>query len=133
MFGKLIVPVIKLALVLIFIFSLYAFLRLFKDLDAISFLFITIASSTSVLELVPIAIVMSSMFDTSTQFPRKLAPRIISLVENEHSRQIFKRCLKACAVIRCKVGNLYHMEAEAKLTMFQYLINGAVFLMVNAK
>ena len=131
-FGKLIIPAIKLTLVLIFIFSFFAFVKLFKDLDPISLSFVTLTTLTSVLELAPIVIVMSSVFDISTQFTRTL-PLQIRLVENQKSRENFELDLKACAVIRCNVGSSYYMETEAKLTIFQYLVNGTVFLMVNAK
>ena len=45
--------------------------------------------------------------------------------------KILKGQLKSCALIRCQIGNLYHMEAAAKLTMIDNVVNGIVFLLVN--
>jgi hypothetical protein len=41
--------------------------------------------------------------------------------------------IRACQLIRCEVGGLYHMEVEAKLTLMHSVINGLVFLLVQHK
>ena len=129
-FGRTLIPFLKLALILAFITSFSASVRLFSDLDAFSYSFVVVATSTSFLFLAPIAMIMSSMFDLSAQFPRQLSLKIQQIPE-KRTRRICEANLKSCAVICVQVGNFYHMEAQAKLTLMEHLVNGVVFIMVN--
>ena len=130
-FGTTIIPFIKLALILVFIMSFFAAIRLSNELDALSFTLVSVTAFTTLMLMAPIAIVMSTMFDISAKFSRNLAPRI-QLVPVKRVREIFIRQLKSCHLIRCQVGSMYHMEAKAKLTMTHNVVNGVVFLLVNA-
>ena len=79
------------------------------------------------------ALVMSSLYDISEKFSRNLLNIRIRFVENTRAESSLRRQLKSCAVIRFNVGGLYHMEAQAKLTMVQHVVSGIVFLLVNAE
>ena len=72
------------------------------------------------------------MFDVSTQFFHQLYPKV-QQIQEKASRRICAANLESCAVIRVQVGNFYHMEAQAKLTLMGYLVDGVVFLLVNSK
>ena len=131
-FGRLLIPFLKIALIVLCILSFYGSVRLYHNMDPILYTFIVLVLSISVVFLVPTAMVMSTMFDMSTQLPHQLSPKI-KRIPDKTTRQICEANLKSCAVIRVQVGNFYHMEAKAKLTLMVHLVNGIVFLMVNLK
>ena len=72
------------------------------------------------------------MYEMSKDFPENLTTQI-SRITDKKTKKILDGQLQSCFLIRCRVGNLYHMEAGAKLTMLHNLVNGVVFLMVNVK
>jgi hypothetical protein len=41
--------------------------------------------------------------------------------------------IRACQLIRCEAGGLYHTEAKARLTLAHSIVNGLVFLLVQEK
>ena len=129
-FGKLIIPFVKLAVIIAFILSFFAFVRLHKELEIISLAFITTVVFTSVLLLGPIAVIMSSLFDMSSKFCFNLSLKA-KFVTDLKARKILERDLKACPLIRSQVGGLYHMEAKAKLTMIHNVVDGVAYLLVN--
>jgi len=83
--------------------------------------------------LIPTTIVMSSLYKTSKNFIRSLKPCIIKLDDTIHLKEVFKRQLISCALIRCEVGGLYYMESKAKLTVVHKLVNGLKYLLVNVR
>ena len=129
-FGKIIIPFIKLGLILAFTMAFFAAVRLSENLDGLSLLLVSLISFTYAIVMPTSAIVMSSLYDISKKFSRNLSPAI-QLVPRKKIRQILERQMKSCLLIRCQVGNTYHMEAKAKLTMIQNVVNGVVFLLVN--
>jgi len=82
--------------------------------------------------LLPMSILMSSLFEKSAQFQRNMLP-YVQLIADKQTRKQVEGQLKACSLIRCQVGSLYHMEAKAKLTMLSHVISGVVFLLVNVR
>jgi len=82
--------------------------------------------------IIPTAMVMSSLYDISVQFQLKLQQRTYFVQDREVRRELESR-LKACPLIRCQIGGLYHMEAQAKLTLLSQIINGVAGLLVNIK
>jgi len=73
---------------------------------------------------------MSSLYDTSVVFQQNIRHAIKSTVD-EKLRKYLERQQDSCYLICCQVGNLYHMEAKAKLTLLQNIVNGVVFMLVN--
>ena len=130
-FGKIIVPFVKFGIILGFIMTFFATVRLYEDLDMLSLVFVFSCALNSLLLMTPMAIVMSSLFDISTKFARNLLP-MIHLVPVKRNKEMLGRQLNSCPLIRCQVGSMYHMEAQAKLTMLHNVVNGIAFLMVNA-
>ena len=70
------------------------------------------------------------MFEISTLFSRNLSSKI-SLLDEIRAKRILQRQLLSCPIIRCRVGNLYHMEAKAKLTLIHAILNTVAFLLIN--
>ena len=132
-FGTILVPFLKTLVIIGFILCFFACVRLFNYLDLISLAFVVAVSLLSAGSVVPMALAMSSMYDISQTFSQNVSNTSIRYVEDRKAEAILKKQLKSCAVIRFNVGGLYHMEAKAKLTMVHHVVNGIVFLLVNAK
>jgi len=113
-------------------FTFFAVVRLWDDLDTLSLTMVVVVSILVPVLLMPISFIMSSLFDISDQFKYNLIP-IIEASSDVQLRQYWKRQLNSCLIIRCQVGGMYHMEAKAKLTLFQHMINGVVCLLVNIR
>jgi len=131
-FGTLVIPVAKLILVIVFVFSFFAMVRLWSFLNPLSFTMMALVNPSTGLFLLPVSIIMSSLYDASAQFQKNMLP-LIQLIPDKMGRIHIGRQLKSCALIRCQVGSLYHMEAKAKLTLLHHIVNGVVFLLVNVK
>ena len=131
-FGRFFLPFLKTLLISGFILSFFAVVRLYKDLDIFSLVLVAVLAASIPLVIVPISVVMSSFYDTSSKFNRQLCLRI-HLIANKKHKAVFDRELKSCPLIRCQVGNVYHMEAKAKLTLIHHVLNAIAFLMVNVK
>jgi len=131
-FGTLLIPCLKLVVLLGLVVSFFALVRLRADMDAISLFLIPATLCATVILVVPISLVMSSLYEIS-----KKIQEILSQTKQEFSdietRNYFEHQLKSCGLIRCKVGNMYYMEAEAKLTMLNHTVSALVFLLVNFK
>ena len=132
-FGKLCMPLFKMTLVLAFVTSVFAFVRLYQHLGVLSFILVTGIMSTVPLLVIPMSIVMSSLYDISSKFNRNISIRTHRIGANQNRKRVLEGQLKSCLLIRCQVGNFYYMEAQAKLTLVHNVLNGIVFLMVNAK
>ena len=78
------------------------------------------------------AMIMSTMFDLSKQFHDQLSTKIQG-IPDKRTQKMCAANLKSCTVIRIRVGNFYHMEAKAKLTLMVYLVKGVGFLTVKLK
>jgi len=131
-FGTLFIPYFKLTLLLGFITSFFALVRLPSDMDVLSYLIMIVTVPGSLTLVVPIALVMSNMHSMSENFIPTLSPTI-QLLDNRIDREYFGRQLRSCPLIRCKIGNMYYMESEAKLTMLDRTVATLMFLFVNVK
>jgi len=131
-FGRLIIPCIKLSLIFVFVFAFFAMVRLRRELDLVSFAFVSVAALTAAALGFPISIITSSLFDYSSKFKQHMLP-CLDLLSNKLERKHAEGQVRACQLIRYQVGNLYHMEAKAKLTLIHEVVNFVVFLFVNVQ
>ena len=131
-FGTLLFPFLKLCLIIAFSLTFFACVRISNQFDVVSYVFITIVASASIILLAPISVIMSSLYETSKELPGNLSVHVCNITERS-TKKALQSQLKSCPIIRCQVGNWYHMEAKAKLTMLHTTINGLVFLMVNVE
>jgi hypothetical protein len=76
--------------------------------------------------------VTSALYKYSSQFERNVWEASRGW-KTKAAQLVLAKELKACQLIRCEVGGLYHMEATAKLTLAHSLVNGLVFLLVSTK
>jgi hypothetical protein len=133
-FGKLFIPVGKF-LMLTFDVNVPAF-AIFcywdsLDLPSISTLLVLMCLSGPM--LVSSALVMSGIYDISSQFQRNMREKIqlCCCGNNESQREVWLKELRSCQVARCQIGNFYHMEGKAKLTLVNTMLNIFVFMIVE--
>jgi len=131
-FGKIFIPFAKLMLLVAIIISVFAIIRLRADLDTVSFVLLGALLIGCFILVVPISIIISSTYQISTHFKLNVSTIINGVADKSAKAELMSQ-LKSCALIRCKVGDLYHMEAKAKLTMLDRTFNGIVCLLVNVK
>jgi len=131
-YGSLVIPYLKFILSVVIVVGMFALIRLHNAMGTFSLVLAGTMVCCSVLFLVPIAIVMSSMYKISTQFSRTLRLKVETL-PNRRERLVYRRDLRSSQLIRCKIGKLYHMESKAKLTWVQKLVNGTKYILVNFK
>jgi len=129
-FGTLVIPVTKLFLIIVFVFTFFVLLRLWSLLNAFSITMMVVVNVSAGCLLLPTSIIMSSLYDASAQFKKNMLLNI-ELIPDKMARIFTYRQLKSCSLVRCEVGGLYYMEAKAKLTLLHNVVNGVVFLLVN--
>jgi len=131
-FGTLFIPaqkfIISQALVMAFSF-LVAF---YAEFDLLAVLFVGEISMVFPFFLISPALIMSSVFDTSLVFRERMKERISS-TENRKEFTYYSKRIRAMRPLRCQVGNLYHMEARAKLTLLDSVIHEIVFILLLIK
>jgi hypothetical protein len=57
----------------------------------------------------------------------------LSLLPQGITKLSWEMELRSCPLISCKIGNFYHMEGKARLTLIDTLINGVVMILINNK
>jgi len=134
-FGKIVLPGIKLVLMVAFTIAFFTVIRLYKYLHPLSLCMVTLVSWTCFLLLIPLTIVMSSVYGTSRRFLKVSNQCVWQLYSNEDrmNKVMLKRQLNSCNLIRCQVGGMYYMESKAKLTVVHKLVNGFKYMLVNVK
>ncbi len=129
-FGRVLVPGGKLVLITLITFSLFAILRLYRELDLFSLWLATALCINGGCILVPGVVLTSTLYKYSSQFQRNVleASRRLS---TKRAGLVLAKEVQACQLIRSEVGGLYHMEARAKLTICHSIVNGLVLLLVQ--
>lgn len=129
-FGQLFLPLLKLGAITVFVSCFFAVVRLQKILDAFAFVMLLSSCMTGAVLLVPMSIIMSSLYDISCKFKPNILAASQKILDARVRTQI-KYQIESCMLVRCQIGSFYHMEAKAKLTLLQQLVNYTVYLMVN--
>jgi len=122
---------VKLGIIIVFVLSFFALARLTSVLDFLAFSLL-LSSWISSGIIVPLSIILSSLFDISSQFQTNN----LAIAQNIIGKNVKKQKqseIKSCLPIRCEVGNMYYMEAKAKLRLLQHAVSGIVFLLVNVR
>ncbi len=131
-FGRLLVPGLKFVFTALIIGSLFSLLRFFGELDLYTLGFIVPLYVGSAGILVPAAVLTSALYRYSSQFQRNVLAASRGW-KTKKMQLVLAKDIRACQLIRCEVGGLYHMEAKAKLTLAHSIVNGLVFLLVQHK
>jgi hypothetical protein len=115
-------------LVLILIGSTSTVILFFVQLNWVALLLLISSSVATIFILQTISLLMSTVYNNSIKVRANLA-LCISNLPSKDDRYFYKRQLRSLSVIRCHVG-LYHMESKAKLTLFDTIIQGIVFVLL---
>jgi len=75
------------------------------------------------------AIVMSNVFHISSKFRWNMQKNMLLLTRGR--RDIAKRTLISCPILKCKVGTFYYMEGKAKLTLADMILNAVAFVVIS--
>ncbi len=132
-FGKFYIPLAKFLLVIFYInLPLFGVFCYWDKLDLPSISTLVAMFVTAVSLLVSCSLVMSAIYDVSSQFQRNMTQKI-QVCEDKIMRKVWLRELKSCQLARCQIGDFYYMEGKAKMTIINTLVNGFVFLVVQHK
>jgi hypothetical protein len=132
-FGQLIIPALKF-LTLFFYVNVTAFTVFcyWEKVDILPILMLTALFLTSASAIGVCSLVMSSIYNISSQFQRNMKQKI-RVSEEKGIREIRIRELRSCQLVRCQIGSFYHMEGKAKLTLANTMVNCFVFMIVQHK
>jgi len=128
-FGSLLVPILKLILFLVLFVSTYATFKLRSVMSPVVFGFFLVYMLDVLIVIFPGAVIMSKIFDLSSQFQIQQAGRLNRLPPI--TRADLQRQLKSCPTLKCQVGLFYHMEGRAKLTLADNMVNGIAFMLLS--
>lgn len=125
-------PGLKYLTLLLTIFPLFGFIRFHASMDLLTSYQVLILIPAAGLSLIPGALVMSACYNISTEFPKNMPFKILNETnEGTLHRKLYLAQVKSILPVRCKVGSLYYMERQAKLTLLDTLVNSLVFLLLN--
>jgi hypothetical protein len=102
------------------------------QLDLFSICTFIVVAWSSAPVLFSSALIMSGIYNISSQFQRSLKQKI-QACDNKAIKKVWLKELRSCQVVRCEVGNFYHMEGKAKLTLVDAMVNVFVFMVVQRK
>ncbi len=132
-YGKLYIPSAKLLIIIFYInLPAFAIFCYWDQLDPFSISVFFAVFVTSAPVLVGCALVMSGIYNISSQFQRNMEPKI-QAGARLGMKKAWMQELWSCQVVRCQVGNFYHMEGKAKLTLVDTMLNCFVFMIVQRK
>jgi hypothetical protein len=131
--GRIFVPAGKAIILLVYInVSAFALFFYWDQLDLISTSTFFSLLAIDVPILVTSSIIMSAIYDISSKFQRNMHQKIQGCGNKALERVWFKE-LRSCQIVRCQIGNFYHMEGQAKLTLVHTMLNNFVFMVVQRK
>jgi hypothetical protein len=129
--GKLFIPAAK-SLLLIFYINVPAFvvIRYWDQLDIISISTLIFVFGSALSVILTCSNVMSGIYNISSQFQKNMEHKI-QACEDKAMKEVMTKQLLSCQVIRFQIGNFYHMEGKAKLTLINTMVNVFVFMIVQ--
>jgi len=129
LFGEMMLPMLKMALVILTNVCSSALIRFNREMDVVSFVFLAGLTATAPILLISSANLMTSIFSGSVHFQRKMKERIMGL-KDQAAISYYRKRLQSTQVLKCRVGHFYDMEAEAQLTLADNIIRGIFFLLL---
>ncbi len=134
-FGKFFIPVAKCMFLTFYInVPAFAIVCYWDRLDFLSISTLGLVFFLATPILVSCTLVMSRIYDISSQFQANMAKKVQTSKDKDNGTiQIWMRELRSCQLVRCQIGNFYHMEGKAKLTLVNTIVNAFVFMVVQRK
>jgi len=130
--GSLFIPSTKLAGILLVYISVVAATLLRAHIN-----YFIVALFLMYLYILTIAIVcgavlMSQVYSISKTFHKNIAT-VICKVSYSQEKILLRKTLKSLPVVKSRIGQFYHMEGEAKLTLLDNLARGIAFMLISFK
>jgi len=74
---------------------------------------------------------MSLVYNISVQFERNIVDNRVASPNGGRDKALIEMVLKSLPVLKCNVGNYYHMEGMAKLTLIDNMSRGVTFMLIS--
>ncbi len=130
-FGRIYIPAAKFMLMIFFInVPAFAVFCYWDKLELLSISTLIVSFGAALPLLVSGSLVMSGIYDISSQFQGNMGKKI-QPCGTKRMRGVWMRELRSCQLVRCQIGNLYHMEGKAKLTLMDKMTNIFIFMVVQ--
>lgn len=130
--SRLFIPLVKtiagLAFMVYFYISMKLLGKIFIGLYVLALLGVPITAGV----LIPGAYFMSNVYKLSAEYKRGIQCCILNRIHG-FERKVHLLVLRSLPLIRCYVGDLYFMEKRAKCILIDWLVSGAVFLLLTFK
>jgi len=89
--------------------------------------------TTTTLTIIPGAVLMSHAYNNSRKFQHNMGRKLVLAQPYRHCCIVIKKTLHSLPVLKCTVGNFYHMEGKAKLTLGDNTLHGICFCLITFK
>jgi len=110
-YGSLLIPAFKMANVLAISVTSYSLIRLRGAIHLTIYLFFFLYLFTSVVIIFPGALLMSAVYNVSSNFHTNVKIKSQSLVQVSYKEQIWtQKTVDSLPVLKCTIGAFYHME-----------------------
>lgn len=104
-------------------------MKLYHYLDPVSILFLSVVFFIAPVIILTVSVLMSSVYKNSEVSERNALEYWITHSTKLNGRLALRQ-LKSLQPIRSQVGGFYHMEAMAKLTLIDRIIQCVVFALL---
>jgi hypothetical protein len=127
-FGQIFVPLFKLLLIYSTLIATFVVIKLREVVPFYIYGLFICYTFTIFLLMMPAAMFMSTMYNLSSQFRRKI---LLTIAREGKERETFKKILQAFPIVKSKVGAFYVMEGYAKLTLIDTITKGISTLLIT--
>jgi len=130
--GSIFIPSVKLSGILIFYISVVAATLLRAHINYFIFALFLIYLYVLTIVIVCGAVLMSRVYSISKTFHKNIAT-VICKVPYSKEQVLLLKTLKSLPVVKSRIGQFYHMEGEAKLTLLDNVVRGIAFMLISFK
>lgn len=129
-YGTLSILVVKINLGLLITASTVALIRFIDRLDYISIAYVSCLLVAGLI-FTPLAGQVISLISITSCTVDKSLPGLVTKINLPNEREVQSRSVESLPLISSKLGNLYKMDATAKLTFVDSLVNGIVCALLS--
>jgi len=128
--GTYFIPCLELCVGILISTGAYILIRLQQKLDPVSTLLVGIVLAMG-LTFQPAAMTLFSIISSKSEIMQERLPSLIPLISSHGERGEAVMLLKSLPPMHCNVGKIYKMDATAKLSYLDSIINGVVFALLT--
>jgi len=131
-FGSMFIPTVKLAGILLLYISVVAATLLRAFINFFVFVLFLVYLCLLTIVIVCGAVLMSRVYSISKTFHKNIATELCK-VSNSKEKILLLKTLKSLPVVKSRIGQFYHIEGEAKLTLLDNVTRGIAFMLISFK